>query len=145
MSVNYAPLGNVLVAHWSGDLTVGDVEAVFQLALKMRQEHGKVAGISILGPDMKRPGSDVFNKMMALHPKMRECHQSIHYVMLIKGFLASSLISNVTRMLTAGTGGTLHFHKTVAEAMVKAGEYQMLTATPQTVLAELKKLGIPSS
>lgn len=143
MTVKILSLGNVLVSHWSGELTVADVEAVFQMALKMHGSGGKLAGISVLGPEMKRPSMDVLNKMMALHPRMRECHQSIHYVMLVNGFLASSLMSNVTRMLTVGTGGTLHFHKSVDEALVKAREYQVLTVSPQAVIIELRKLGIP--
>lgn len=145
MAVKNVVVGNVLVAHWSDVVTVADVDTIFNLAKRTCQQSGKIAGISILGPNMERPSVEVFGKMAELHPRMREFHMSVHYVLLVKGFLATGIMSNVTRILTSGTGGTLGFHKSVQEAMADAAKYQNLTGSSEKVLAELKKLGIPTS
>ncbi|GEM_PF-2624559 len=143
MGVKSIAQGNVLVSHWFDELTVQDIEQVFALASRLAKESGPVSGINILGPVMKRPSVTVFNRMMALHPQMRQYHRSIHYVILLNGFLASSVMSNVTRMLTNGTGGSLRFSNSVTDALTLAAEYHELKSSPQSILAELQKQSIP--
>ncbi|MCC7522903.1 hypothetical protein IT407_03845 [Candidatus Uhrbacteria bacterium] len=143
MGTKFAMFDNVVITHWYDQITVKDVDEIFEVLKNAHKRNGAMTGVSILGPRMERPQMDVLNRMHALHPQMCTFQASSHYVMLIGGFLASGIMANVTRLLTQGTGGNLFFHKTVRDALTRGGEYQRSVRSHHEILMELKRKDFP--
>lgn len=143
MTVRSIPIGNAVVSHWSQEISVADVQKALEASQKAHSRFGPIVGIAILGADLKRPSTEILQKMAASHPEMRSYHRSIHYVLLVKGFVASSLMSVVTQALSVGTGGRLHYHSSVEAALKQSEDYGSLEVGVSDMLGLLKRAGFP--
>lgn len=143
MSVKNIVVGNILVTYWDEVMAVEEVREVGEDIKRLYERVGPIVSLVILGHNFKRPPMDVVEFMSAGQEEMQGYHRSIHYLVLVQGFIAASVMSIVGRVLTVGSGGRVHFHKTAEEALSKAEEYGPLLASPPDVIRFLKSSKIP--
>ncbi|MCK9360879.1 hypothetical protein M0Q28_01475 [Patescibacteria group bacterium] len=144
MTVRFWVGRRVFVNYWIDEITMSDVNRALLQAKGACALAGPLAGIGILGETLKRPSVEIAKKMYVEHAEMRQYHESIHLVPLMSSpFLISGIKSLVTLGFYSGTGGKLHYHDSVKEALSKAEEYGPLGMPINDVLSQLEREKIP--